>query len=176
MKELGVGEAGFPFFKWIQVLFFSSTLCWVQKESAPVGFGCQFTALRLCPMYLLSVLHVSGPPQCLTVPIKTHVSQPGQFPTFSLTLSLGLCLPSQTCHLRDSHTLYLVHTLLLSLSFACTSAPPLVGPRTSLGPSFYLTGLLPAQAPLKHGHLTCAQPVCEARSCKTSSPWPETDN
>lgn len=136
VKELGVGEADFPFVRRIWALFFSA-FCWVQKGSAPLGFRAQFTALRLwrkegrgCLMYI-PFSPARGRPS---------TEQPHQASSFSawclssawptsnlsffyLLLSSGLCPLSQAGGLRDIHTLYLVYTLLLVPQFCVHKYP-----------------------------------------------------
>lgn len=121
-----------------------------------------------------SVPHTSGPPRCLTVPIKTQVSQPGPFPT-------SASFP-QPFHQPFVHLARLVTSgtptpftwstpFFLSLSFACRSTPALGPLRISLGPRFsQLDGPVAALAPSGLATLTCAMPVSEAQSCRTSSP------
>ena len=101
-------------------------------------------------------------------------SQPGPFPT-----SASFPQPFHQCfvHLArlvtsGTPTPFTWSTpFFLSLSFACRSTPALGPLRISLGPRFsQLDGPVAALAPSGLATLTCALPVSEAQSCRTSSP------
>lgn len=81
VKELGVGEAGFPFVRWIWALFFLLPFVRSRKKVLLWGSGLSSQhwdcggKKRGAAWYTFpSVLRTARPPQCL---IKTQVSQPG---------------------------------------------------------------------------------------------------